>query len=396
MIETRPYRIDVPAERLEAIRRRVASFDWDALPELVEDGDPWAAGAGRAVMREICAHWVDGFDWRAVEAAVNRFPQLMARIDGQEIHLLRERGSGPAHDEALVLIHGWPGSILEFLDLVDRFAHPERFGGRAEDGIDVVVPALPGFGFSGRPAAPVGPRAIARQWDRLLREGLGYRRYIAQGGDWGSMVSAMLALDHSVAKGGGCRAIHLNYLGSRAAGEPADAAERAFEARCLPFVQDGRAYAETHRTRPQTLAYAMVDSPVGAAAWIIDKFHAWSDRRGSDGAERDVREIFGTDRLLANVMLYVATGSFATATWIYRGAAAEVMRTLPAGTRIAVPTGFASFPREIRPRPPRDLVAKTYDLLRFTEFERGGHFAALERPDDLVADVTAFLREVRS
>jgi microsomal epoxide hydrolase len=258
------------------------------------------------------------------------------------------------------------------------------------------VPALPGFGFSGRPPAPVGPRAIAGQWDRLLREGLGYRRYIAQGGDWGSMVSAMLALDHSIAKGGGCRAIHLNYLGSRAAGEPADEAERAFEARCLPFVQDGRAYAETHRTRPQTLAYAMMDSPVGAAAWIIDKFHAWSDRRGPVGAERDVREIFGTDRLLANAMLYVATGSFATATWIYRAAAAEVMRTLPAGTRIAVPTAFASFPREIRPRPPRGLVARTYDLVRFTEFERGGHFAALERPDDLAADVTAFLREIRS
>jgi microsomal epoxide hydrolase len=396
MIETRPYRIAVPEARLGAIRRRVAAFDWDAVPELAEGGDPWSAGAGLATMRELCAYWVDGFDWRAVEAAANRFPQLMARIDGQEIHLVQERGSGPSHDEALVLIHGWPGSILEFLDLVDRFAHPERFGGRAEDGIDVVVPSLPGFGFSGRPPAPIGPRAIARQWDRLLREGLGYRRYIAQGGDWGSMVSAMLGLDHSPPKGGGCRAIHLNYLGSRAASEPADEAERAFEARCQPFVQDGRAYAETHRTRPQSLAYAMLDSPVGAAAWIIDKFHAWSDRRGPDGSERDARELFGADRLLGNVMHYVATGSFATATWIYRAAASEVMRTLPPGTRIAVPTGFASFPRELRPLPPRELVARTYDLVRFTELDRGGHFAALEQPDALAGEVAAFVREVRT
>ncbi|MFO1061880.1 MAG: alpha/beta fold hydrolase [Dongiaceae bacterium] len=394
MIETRPFRIAVPEARLEAIRRRVAAYDWDAVPELAEGGDPWSAGAGLAVMRALCAHWVDGFDWRAVEAAVNRFPQLMARIDGQAIHLLQERGSGPRHDEALVLIHGWPGSILEFLELVDRFAHPERFGGRAEDGIDVVVPALPGFGFSGRPAAPIGPRAFAGQLDRLLRQGLGYRRYVAQGGDWGAMVSAMLGLDHAVAEGGGCRAIHLNYLGSRAAGGPADEAEQAFEARCQPFVQDGRAYAETHRTRPQTLGYAMQDSPVGAAAWIIDKFHAWSDRRGPDGRERDVRDVFGADLLLANVMFYVATGSFATATWIYRAAAAEVMRTLPAGTRIAVPTGFASFPRELRPLPPRSLVARTYDLVRFTEFERGGHFAALERPDALASEVAAFLHEL--
>ena len=395
MPDTRPFRIAVPEERIAAIKRRVGEFPWDAMPVLAEDGNPWSAGASLSFMRELCDYWVNQFDWRAQEAAINRFPQVMARIGGQEIHVLHEPGSGP-RDAALVLTHGWPGSILEFPGVIDRLAHPERFGGAAADGIDVVVPALPGFGFSGRPAAPVGPRRIAAMWDQLLRRNLGYERYIAQGGDWGSMVSAMLGLDHSPARGGGCEAIHLNLYASAAAGEPADQAERDFLARCEPFVRDGRAYAETHRTRPQTLAYGMADSPVGAAAWIIDKFHAWSDRRGDGGAERDPRAIFGADTLLGNVMFYVATESFATATWIYRAAQFEVMRVLPAGTRIEVPTGFASFPCELRPRPPRSLIAKTYRLERFSEFERGGHFAALEVPDLFVADVAAFVRQVRN
>lgn len=149
------------------------------MPVLAEDGDPWSAGASHSFMRELCDYWVNQFDWRAQEVAINRLPQMMARVDGQDIHVLHERGSGP-RDAALVLTHGWPGSIVEFLLLIERFAHPERFGGRADDGIDVVVPALPGFGFSGRPAAPVGPRKIAGLWDRLLREVLGYERYIAQ------------------------------------------------------------------------------------------------------------------------------------------------------------------------------------------------------------------------
>jgi pimeloyl-ACP methyl ester carboxylesterase len=389
MSEARPFRVAIPDERLAAIRRRVAEYRWDDMPVLVEDGDAWSAGASTAFMRELCDYWVRDFDWRAQEAAINRFPQLMARIGDERIHVLHERGSGP-RDAALVLTHGWPGSIVEFLAVVERLAHPERFGGAAADGIDVVVPALPGFGFSGCPPAPIGPRKIAGIWDHLLRRTLGYERYIAQGGDWGSMVSAMAGLDHSLAQGGGCEAIHLNLFVSSVASEPANDEERAFLARCQPFMRDGRAYSETHRTRPQTLGYAMADSPVGAAAWIIDKFHAWSDLR-----ERDLRQAFGLDTLIANVMFYVATGSFTTATWIYRASQHEVMRVLPAGTRIAVPTGFASFPCELRPLPPRGLIERTYHLEHFSEYDRGGHFAALEVPDLFVADVAAFVRHVR-
>ena len=394
MPEPRLFRIEVPNARIDAIKQRVSAFPWDDLPDLVEQGDPWSAGASRAFMRELCDYWVNGFDWRAQEASINRFPQIMARVGEQDIHVLHERGSG-AHDMALVLTHGWPGSIVEFLHLIDRFAHPERFGGVAADGIDVVVPALPGFGFSGRPALPVGPRRIAAMWDDLLRNTLGYKRYIAQGGDWGSMVSAMAGLDHATARGGCCVAIHLNMFGSRVAGEPANQEERDFEARCQPFLRDGRAYADIHRTTPQTLGYAMVDSPVGAAAWIIDKFHAWSDLRAS-GGDKDLRDVFSMDTLLTNIMFYVVTNSFATATWIYRAAATEILRVLPAGTHIDVPTGFASFPHEIRPRPPRGLIEKTYRVVRFSEFEQGGHFAALEQPDLFVQDVAAFVRQVRT
>jgi microsomal epoxide hydrolase len=341
-------------------------------------------------MRELCDYWLNRFDWRAQEAAINRFPQFIATIDGQDIHVLHERGSGP-HDIALVLTHGWPGSIVEFLHVIDRFAHPERFGGAVEDGIDVVVPALPGFGFSGRPAAPIGPRGVAVLWDRLLREVLRYQRYIAQGGDWGSMVSAMAGLHYGPTKGGGCIAIHVNMLGTRGDAGPANDEERAYEQRCQPFLLDGRAYAETHRTTPQTLAYAMADNPVAQAAWIVDKFHAWSDLRGG----KDLRDVHSLDTLLTNLMFYVATGNFATATWIYRAAHTEGVRQLPPGTRIDVPTGFASFPCEIRPRPPRSLLEKTYNLVRFSEFDRGGHFAALEQPDAFVGDVSAFVRQVR-
>ena len=394
MAAATPFRIELPDGRLEAIRRQVRGFDWDAMPTLIEHGDPWSAGTDPGFLRALCDYWVDGFDWRAQEAAINRFPQLMVEIDGQSIHALHERGSG-ARDTALVLTHGWPGSIVEFLGVIDRLAHPERFGGTAADGIDVVVPALPGFGFSGRPAAPIGPRRIAGLWDKLLREVLGYRRYIAQGGDWGSMVSAMAGLDHSLAKGGGCVAIHINMLGSRVEGPPETDEERAYEARCEPFLRDGRAYADTHRTRPQTLAYAVQDNAVGAAAWIIDKFHAWSDRRGP-GGEKPLTDVFSRDTLLTNLMFYVATGSFATATWIYRAAADEVMRVLPAGTRIDVPTGYLSLPMEIRPLPPRELLEKTYCVVRFSEHDRGGHFAALEQPDLFVADVAAFLQQVRA
>jgi pimeloyl-ACP methyl ester carboxylesterase len=389
MADATSFRIAVPNEKIDAIRNLVRSFRWDDMPDLVENGDAWSAGASRAFMRELCDYWVREFDWSAQEAAINRFPQLMANVDGHGIHVLHERGSG-AHDVALVLTHGWPGSIIEFTHLIDRFAHPERFGGVAADGIDVVVPALPGFGFSSRPAVPIGPRRIAGLWDRLLRDVLGYQRYIAQGGDWGSMVSAMGGLDYAVSKGGGCAAIHINLLSSRVEHDVETDEERQFEERCQPFLRDGRAYSETHRTRPQTLAYAMQDNPVGQAAWIIDKFHAWSDLR-----DRDLRGVYGFDTLLANVMFYVATGSFATATWIYRAAANEVMRTLPKGTRIDVPTGFASFPCELRPRPPRSLIEKTYRLERFTEFDRGGHFAALEQPELFAEDVSAFVRQVR-
>jgi microsomal epoxide hydrolase len=388
MADLHPFRLHIEEARLEALRRAVAAFDWDAIPELVEGGDPWSAGASLAFMRRLCDHWVRDFDWRAQEAAINRYPQFIARLDGQDIHLLHERGSGP-HDTALVLTHGWPGSIVEFLPVIDRLAHPERFGGAAADGIDVVVPALPGFGCSGRPAAPIGPRAIAGLWDRLLRETLGYRRYVAQGGDWGAMVSAMLGLHHGAAQGGGCAAIHLNYLGVSAALDPADELAGAFLRRGATFLNDGRAYSELHRTRPQTFAYATAGNPVGEAAWIVDKFHAWCDLRHGG-----LEQVIGLDTLLANVFLYVATGAFSTATWIYRAAASEGVRVLPPGERVAVPTGFASFPMEIRPRPPRGLVERSYHVVRFSEFDRGGHFAALEQPEAFAADVAGFLGDL--
>jgi pimeloyl-ACP methyl ester carboxylesterase len=201
----------------------------------------------------------------------------------------------------------------------------------------------------------------------------------------------MAGLHHATASGGGCVAIHINMFGTRADRGPENDDEQAFEERCQPFLRDGFAYAETHRTRPQTLAYAMADHPVAQAAWIIDKFHAWTDLRGG----KDLRAVVNLDTLLTNLMFYVATDSFPTATWIYRAAHTEGVRRLPHGVRIQVPTGFLSLPCELRPRPPRGLLEKTYNIVQFSEFDRGGHFAALEQPELFVGDVSAFIHHVR-
>jgi microsomal epoxide hydrolase len=350
------------------------------------DDGGWAYGTNLDYMKEFCAYWVDEFEWRKQEAAINRFSHYTTPIEGIDLHFLHEKGSGPA-PVPLIISHGWPGSIVEFLEIIEPLAHPERFGGSVEDAFDVIVPSLPGFGFSGRPSRPIGPRRMAGLFNALMTQVLGYDSYLAQGGDWGGAISSWLGFDHSPA----CRAIHINILTMRHPDGPQGPEEGAW---AVEFEQDQlmeNGYRTQQATKPQTLSYAMMDSPVGQAAWIIEKFNSWSDTDGDD-----IESVYSKDLLLTNIMVYLVTGTFNTASWIYYGRREEGGRLLsPTGKRVEVPTAAALFPAELLSWPPRSYAERIYNIERWTEMPRGGHFAALEQPALLIEDLQAFARTLR-
>ena len=378
----RPFRIEVPDETLDDIRRRVGDYPWHEMPD---DGG-WGYGTNLDYMKELCAWWLDEFDWRRQEARTNHFPHFTARVDGIDLHFIHEKSGNP---DALPLIisHGWPGSVVEFLDIIGPLAHPERYGGNAEDAFDVVAPSLPGFAFSGRPPRPWGPRRMARVLGGLMTDVLGYHGYLAQGGDWGGAISSWLGYEHAPA----CRAIHLNIMTMRHPDGPRGAEEEAWAARFKEEQALENGYRTQQATRPQTLSYAMMDSPVGVAAWIVEKFNSWSDTVGDD-----IESVHTRDALLTNIMVYLVTRTFNTASWIYYGRREEGGRVLsPEGRRVEVPTGCALFPAELLSWPPRSYVERVYNVTHWTEMPRGGHFAAMEQPELFVEDVRAFARTVR-
>ena len=382
MTSPKPFRIAVPAEVLDRIRTRVAGYVWHEMPD---DGG-WAYGANLDYMKALCAYWLEEFDWRTQEAMLNRFPQFTAPVRGIDVHFIHEKGSGPA-PLPLIISHGWPGSVAEFVEIIEPLAHPERFGGSEDDAFDVIAPSLPGFGFSGRPARPMGPRKMAGLFAELMTGVLGYEGYVAQGGDWGGAISSWLGYEHAPA----CRAIHLNIMTMRDAGGPQGAEEEAWAARFEQEQALEEGYRTQQATKPQTLSYAMMDSPVGVAAWIVEKFNSWSDTGGDD-----VESVYTKDELLTNIMIYLVTGTFNTASWIYYGRREEGGRVLsPEGRRVEVPTGCALFPAEFLSWPPRSYVERVYNVTRWTEMPCGGHFAAMEQPGLLVEDLRAFARTAR-
>jgi len=382
MTSVHPFRINVPDETLDRIRVRVAEYPWHEMPD---DGG-WAYGTNLDYMKELCAYWVDEFDWRKHEAKINRFSHYTAEVDGIDLHFVHEKSSGPA-SMPLIISHGWPGSIVEFLDIIEPLAHPERFGGSADDAFEVIAPSLPGFGFSGRPPRPIGPRKMAGMFDTLMTDVLGYDSYLAQGGDWGGAISSWLGYDHSST----CRAIHINIMTMRHPDGPKGPEEEAWalEFEREQMMEDG--YRTQQATKPQTLSYAMMDSPVGVAAWLIEKFNSWSDTDGDN-----IESVHSKDSLLTNIMVYLVTGTFNSASWIYYGRREEGGRLLsPEGKRVEVPTAVALFPAELLSWPPRSYVERVYNISRWTEMPHGGHFAALEQPDLLVEDIRAFARTLR-
>ena len=365
----------IPVEEAEAawIRRRVE--EWRPFPEPAGHG--WEHGANMGYMLRLRDHWLNGFDWPAAVARLNRLPQLRVPLEGAPtLHCVHLRSSRP-DAVPLLIAHGWPGSIFEFDALYERLAEPEDAGAPA---FHVVAPSLPGYGWSDAPPAPIGPRAIAGLYDRLM-PALGYDRYVYQGGDWGSVIGGWLGLDSKRLIG-----LHLNGYGLRAADmRPTTDAEREWLSWARAVRASETGYLQLQATKPQSLGFAMMDSPMGVAAWLAEKYCGWSDTSANL-----VEPPFPLDALLTTIMIYLTTRSFATATWLYRGMFLEGGFTIPPGRRIEVPTGVAAFPHDLLAFPPRTLVERGYRVTRWTDMPRGGHFAGMEEPDLLLADLRAF------
>jgi microsomal epoxide hydrolase len=383
----KPFKIDVPQATIDRILERVRTTHWPDAPEGTGQ-DGWAYGADLGYMKALAEHWADHYDWRKAEAELNAHPQFIARVDDIDVHFIHVKGSG-AKPLPLLITHGWPGSFWEFVHVVDRLAHPERHGGKAEDGFDLVIPSMPGYGFSSKPKGPIGPRKVAAMWRKLMVDVLGYPRFFAQGGDWGSAVTSYLGLDHGDVVGG----IHVTMTPmalDRHPENPTDA-EREWQAKAGAYFQAECAYFLEHVTKPMTPAFALADSPIGLAAWIIEKFQSWSDVPGS------LDDVFTKDQLITNVMIYAVTNTIGSSIWMYRGNFEEAGgAVVPPGVRVSVPTGVGAYPKEMASfLAPRSYAERGYNLVHWAAMPRGGHFPSLEAPDLWVDDLREFFRMLR-
>jgi pimeloyl-ACP methyl ester carboxylesterase len=379
----RPFTIDVPDGVLEDLRRRLEMTRLPTVP--VNAG--WRYGSDRAFMERVIGHWLNGYDWRKVERRLNEFPQFTAEVDGCTIHFIHVKGSG-SNPLPLVMTHGWPGSFVEFESVIEALAHPELLGGDTGDAFDVIVPSIPGYGWSSAPAEPITTREIAPLWHGLMTDVLGYKTYVAQGGDWGSLITSWLGVDFAQS----VMAIHINMMGLRPytgkGSDPVapDEAEWLEAARARLRSESG--YQAIQGTKPQTLAFGLNDSPAGLAAWIIEKFHGWSE--SPNGIPP-----FTLDQLITNVMIYWITRSIYTSTWLYTAARGQGGMGLSKGEKVLSPTGFLTCPHDLFSPPPDAWVRRSYNLARRTDCPSGGHFAAYERGADLVTDVRSFFRDYR-
>lgn len=375
-----PFLIDVPQQALEDLQDRLRRT---RFPDEVND-DSWGWGTDLAVLRQVVTYWSSEFDWRSREAHLNTFPNMRTGDHGEALHFVHLKTD---HENRLPLLltHGWPGSFAEMLRIAPMLTDPRAHGLDTLFGFDVVIPSIPGFGFSDRPRKPGASSAWAAEKFHLLMTGLGYDRYAVQGGDLGAGISLRLAKNHPESVIGA----HVNFPSFVWGGAPDDeAGALADQRREAWMIQEG-AYAHQHSTRPQTLGYALNDSPAGLAAWILEKFYFWSDRRGEQGLP------FEIDELLTNLSIYWFTETITSSIRIYREGAADPLVLRPEDP-IRVPVGVADFPFEIESTQPEERMAAVTDLRRWTRFDRGGHFAALEQPHILANDIFEFFADVDS
>jgi len=385
----KPFRIDVADAVLDDLNARL---DLTRFPAQAEGAD-WHWGANLDYMKALVGYWRDGYDWRKAEAELNQFPQFIAPVTDPEtgevfdLHFVHVKGSPSATGRAptpLLISHGWPGSFYELLGIVDALAHPGEHGAPDAPAFDIIVPSLPGYGFSSAPAAPITPKDMARVLHVLMTDVLGYATYATQGGDWGSVVTAWMAQanpDHVLAS-------HFNMLGLIpfvGKDSPPLTTEEATWAKTVRrrMKREG-GYQAIQGTKPQTLAYGLTDSPVGLAGWIAEKFHGWP------GAEADQAPPFPMDSLLTNIMIYWVNGNINPANWLYISLMDGSGAALAEGQRVEVPCGFAFFPWDLFPAPPESWVQRAYNVVHRTDMASGGHFAALERPNELITDIRLF------
>ncbi|WP_197094589.1 epoxide hydrolase family protein [Microvirga massiliensis] len=379
-----PFSLQVPDASIDDLRERLSRT---RFPEQAP-GEPWAYGTDVTWMRCLVEYWRDRFDWRDQEARLNAFPQYKVRLHGIDLHFLHVPGKGP-DPHPLLLSHGWPGSVFEFLELIPRLTDPARFGADPADAFTVVAPSLPGYGMSFTPGQErFGIEAIADGFAALMSDVLDYARFGAQGGDWGSFITGRLGYAHPERLSG----IHLNMMPVRrdpkTVSNPTPEESRYLD-ELRVWLKEETGYQWIQGTRPQTLAFALTDSPAGLAAWIIEKFRAWSDCGG------DVESVFTKDELLANIALYWFTGAIGSSFWPYY-ARMHGPWPIPEGETVSVPTGYCAFPREIL-RPPRSVAERTFtNIRRWSVMTRGGHFAAMEQPDELAREIRAFFRPLRA
>jgi pimeloyl-ACP methyl ester carboxylesterase len=380
-----PFTITTEPEALADLTERLKRTRW---PDELDDAG-WDFGTNLDYMRSLHDYWLREYDWETQRRRLNCFRHYRYDHDGLPIHFIHEPGKGP-DPFPLIMTHGWPGSFLEMTHILPLLTDPGAHGGDPRDAFTLIVPSIPGFGFSGRPQRRgMNVQAVADIWTGLMTK-LGYERFGAQGGDWGSWISIALGLYHPERLAG----IHLNYVSTRFRPDlgpgtpPLTAEEEAYLKTVARWGDEEGAYIAIQGTKPQTLAYGLTDSPIGLAAWILEKFRAWSDNKGVP------EDIITRDDLITNVMIYWLTGTIHSSMRFYSEARARLMHLGP-GERVTVPTGVVRLPREI-PMPPRRWVERAFNLVHWTSLERGGHFAAFEAPELLAEDIRAFFRPFRS
>ena len=374
MSDIKPYKIKISNEDLEDLKGRLSSTRWPEK-ETVED---WSQGVPLSYIKEVHDYWINEYDWRSREEYYNSFPQFITDIEGIDIHFIHIKSK---HEEAqpLIMSHGWPGSIVEFHKVINSLVDPVSYGGKAEDAFHLVCPTLPGYGFSGKPTQTgTGVERIAELWDLLMNK-IGYSEFFAQGGDWGSAITIAIGKQNK----GSCKGLHVNMPFApptkEALENPSERDKIAFEG--LNYYQEwGSGYSKQQSTRPQTLGYGLVDSPIGQASWIIEKFYEWTDCDGHP------ENIFTKEELLDNVMFYWLTKSASSSARLYW----ESFGSFGGNPeeKLEIPIGCSIFPKEIS-RTPRTWAEQVYsNIVYWNELEKGGHFAAFEQPQ-------IFLNEIR-
>jgi len=381
MSDIKPFKIKISDEELEDLNKRLAATRWPEK-ETVKD---WSQGVPLSYIKEICDYWVNEYDWKSREEYYNTFTQFITDVDGIDIHFIHIKSP---HKEAkpLIISHGWPGSIVEFHKIINPLIDPVSHGGKAEDAFHIVCPTLPGYGFSGKPSQPgTGVEKIAELWDLLMNK-IGYNKYFAQGGDWGSAITISIGKQNR----GSCEGIHVNMPFApptkEAIENPSDRDKLAFEG--LNYYQEwGSGYSKQQSTRPQTLGYGLADSPIGQASWIIEKFYEWTDCDGHP------ENILNKEELLDNIMFYWLTKSASSSARLYW----ESFGSFGGNPeeKLLIPVGCSIFPKEIS-RTPRSWAEQVYsNIVYWNELEKGGHFAAFEQPELFINEIRSCFRLIR-